>query len=78
MKLINFILFQLGWFISVWGAAHQKLFPSMIAVTLILMIHITQARFKKEAFILLLIIMLSGPLLSSMEIIFDEPHPIPR
>jgi len=62
MKLINFILFQLGWFISVWGAAHQKLFPSMIAVALILMIHITQARFKKEAFILLLIIMLLGPI----------------
>jgi len=25
MKLINFGLFQLGWFIAIWGAAHQKL-----------------------------------------------------
>lgn len=62
MNLTNFALFQLGWFISVWGAAHQKLFPSMIAVALILMIHITQARFKKEAVILLIIIMILGPI----------------
>jgi len=62
MKLINFGLFQLGWFIAIWGAAHQKLLPSMIAVALIFMIYIIQARYKKEAFILLLLIMLLGPI----------------
>jgi hypothetical protein len=62
MKLINFGLFQLGWFIAIWGAAHQKLLPSMIAIALILMIYIIQARYKKEAFILLLLIMLLGPI----------------
>ena len=62
MKLINFGLFQLGWFIAIWGAAHQELLPSMIAVALIFMIYIIQARYKKEAFILLLLIMLLGPI----------------
>jgi hypothetical protein len=62
MKLINFGLFQLGWFIAIWGAAHQRMLPSMIAVLLILMIYMIQARYKKEAFILLLIIMLIGPI----------------
>jgi len=49
MKLINFGLFQLGWFIAIWGAAHQKLLPSMIAVALILAIHFFQARYKKRS-----------------------------
>ena len=62
MKLINFGLFQLGWFIAIWGAAHQTLLVSMIAIGLILMIHIIQARHKKEAAILLLMIMLLGPI----------------
>jgi hypothetical protein len=35
MKLINFVLFQLGWFISVWGAANQKLPLSMMVVAFI-------------------------------------------
>jgi len=60
MKLLNFVLFQLGWFIAIWGAAHQNLLPSMIAVALILIIYIIQARYKKEAWILLLCIMLLG------------------
>ena len=62
MKLINFGLFQLGWFIAIWGAAHQKLLPSMIAVALILAIHFFQARYKKEAFMLILCVMVLGPL----------------
>lgn len=62
MKLINFGLFQLGWFIAIWGAAHQKLLLSMIAVALIFMVYMIQARYKKEAFILLLLIMLLGPI----------------
>ena len=62
MKLINFGLFQLGWFIAVWGAAHQTLPASMIAIGFILMFHIIQARHKKEAINLLLIIMVLGPL----------------
>ena len=62
MKLINFGLFQLGWFISIWGAAHQTLLVSMMAIGLILMIHIIQARHKKEAAILLLMIMVLGPI----------------
>ena len=65
MKLINFGLFQLGWFIAIWGAAHQKLLPSMIAIALIFMVYMIQARYKKEAFILLLLIMLLG-------LIFDQ------
>jgi Protein of unknown function (DUF2878) len=62
MKLVNFALFQLGWFISVWGAGHQKLIPSMLVVGLILIVHIMQARFKKDAIILVLIVMLLGPI----------------
>ncbi len=62
MKLINFGLFQLGWFIAIWGAANQKLLSSMIAVALILMIHLFQARYKKEAFMLILFLMVFGPL----------------
>jgi len=62
MKLINFGLFQLGWFIAIWGAAHQKMLPSMIAVALILAIHLLQARYKKEAFMLILFVMVLGPL----------------
>ncbi len=60
MKLINFVLFQVGWFILIWGAAHQKLLLSMIVTGLILLIHIMQAPRKKEATILLVIIMLLG------------------
>lgn len=48
MKLINFVLFQLGWFISVWGAANQKLPLSMMVVALILLTHIMQASRKKR------------------------------
>ena len=62
MKLINFGLFQLGWFIAIWGASHQTLLASMIAISFILTIHIIQARDKKEAVTLLLMIMLLGPL----------------
>ena len=62
MKLINFVFFQLGWLLLVWGAAQQKLLLPMIAVVIIFMIHIIQARFKKDAVILLLIIMLLGPI----------------
>ena len=71
MKLINFGLFQLGWFIAIWGAAHQKLLPSMIAIALILMIYIIQARYKKEAFILLLLIMLLGPIFDQCLLSFE-------
>jgi hypothetical protein len=62
MKLINFLLFQVGWFIAIWGAAHQKVLPSMIAIAFIFMIYIIQARYKKEALISLLLIMFLGPL----------------
>ena len=48
MKLINFGLFQLGWFIAIWGAAHQTLLVSMIAISFILTIHIIQARNIKQ------------------------------
>jgi len=69
MKLINFILFQLGWFISVWGAANQKLPLSMMVVALILLVHIMQASQKKEAAMLLFIIMLLGSIFDQLLLI---------
>jgi uncharacterized membrane protein len=69
MKLINFVLFQLGWFVSVWGAAHQKLPLSMTVVALILLAHIMQASQKKEATFLLFIIMLLGSIFDQLLLI---------
>jgi hypothetical protein len=69
MKLINFVLFQLGWFISVWGAANQKLPLSMMVVALILLAHIMQASRKKEATMLLFIIMLLGSIFDQLLLI---------
>ena len=69
MKLINFVLFQFGWFVTVWGAAHQKLPLSMTVVALILLVHIMQASQKKEATILLFIIMLLGSIFDQLLLI---------
>ena len=69
MKLINFVLFQFGWFVSVWGAAQQKLPLSMTVVALILLVHIMQASRKKEATILLFIIMLLGSIFDQLLLI---------
>ncbi|CEZ20107.1 conserved membrane protein of unknown function [Candidatus Methylopumilus planktonicus] len=69
MKLINFVLFQFGWFVSVWGAAQQKLPLSMTVVALILLVHIMQASQKKEATILLFIIMLLGSIFDQLLLI---------
>ena len=69
MKLINFVLFQFGWFVSVWGAAQQKLPLSMTGVALILLVHIMQASQKKEATILLFIIMLLGSIFDQLLLI---------
>ena len=40
-KLLNFLLFQVGWFICVLGAANDSTFLALALVTTLIIIHIT-------------------------------------
>lgn len=71
MKLINFVLFQLGWFIAVWGAAQQEGTLSFLAILAILSYHILRAQQKKEELFLLFTVMLLGFLFDQCLLSFD-------
>jgi hypothetical protein len=58
--IINFILFQIGWFACVIGAAKQLPWLGVIVVAVIVTWHLTQAKQAKPEVILLLIALLIG------------------
>ena len=58
--IINFILFQIGWFACVLGAAKQMPWLGVIVVTGIVVWHLSQAKQAKPELILLVLAILIG------------------
>lgn len=58
--IINFVLFQIGWFACVLGAAKQMPWLGVIIVVCIFAWHLSQAKQAKPEFILLIIALLFG------------------
>lgn len=58
--IINFVLFQIGWFACVIGAAKQLPWLGVIVVACIFVWHVNQAKQAKPELILLLIALLIG------------------
>jgi Protein of unknown function (DUF2878) len=65
-KIINFVLFQIGWFACVLGAARQLPWLGVLVVLAIVAWHLWQARQPKVEVILLLIALLIGGLFDQM------------
>jgi Protein of unknown function (DUF2878) len=64
--IINFVLFQIGWFACVLGAARQLPWLGVLVVLAIVAWHLWQARQPKAEAILLLIALLIGGLFDQM------------
>lgn len=47
--IANFLLFQIGWFASVLGAAHQAPWLGVLIVCLVLVVHLTKRATRGEA-----------------------------
>ena len=58
--IINFVLFQIGWFACVLGAAKQMPWLGVMIVACIFAWHLSQAKQAKPEFILLIIALLMG------------------
>jgi hypothetical protein len=65
-NIINFVLFQVGWFACVLGAARQLPWLGVFVVLAIVAWHLSQARQPKSEVILLLIALLIGGLFDQM------------
>ena len=59
-KIINFVLFQIGWFACVIGAAKQMPWLGVIVVLAIITWHLSQAKQPKLELILLLVAVIIG------------------
>ena len=59
-KIINFVLFQIGWFACVIGAAKQMRWLGVIVVLAIITWHLSQAKQPKLELILLLVAVIIG------------------
>jgi Protein of unknown function (DUF2878) len=70
-KIINFVLFQVGWFACVLGAARQLPWLGVFVVLAIVAWHLSQARQPKSEVILLLIALLIGGLFDQMLLSFN-------
>jgi hypothetical protein len=70
-NIINFVLFQIGWFACVLGAARQIPWLGVIIVLAIVAWHLLQARQPKSELILLLIALLIGGLFDQMLLSFN-------
>jgi Protein of unknown function (DUF2878) len=64
--IINFVLFQIGWFACVLGAARQLPWLGVFVVLAIVAWHLLQARQPKSELVLLLIALLIGGLFDQM------------
>jgi hypothetical protein len=64
--LINFVLFQIGWFACVLGAAKQLPWLGVIVVLAIVAWHLSQAKQAKSELILLLTALLIGGIFDQM------------
>lgn len=58
--IINFVLFQIGWFACVLGAAHNMPWLGVLTVLLIVIWHLSQAKQAKPELLLLIIALLIG------------------
>ena len=58
--IINFVLFQIGWFACVLGAAKQMPWLGVITVAAILVWHLSQAKHAKPELILLVLVLIIG------------------
>ncbi len=65
-KIINFVLFQIGWFACVLGAARQMPWLGVIVVLVIVAWHLLQAKQPKSELILLLIALFIGGIFDQM------------
>lgn len=76
--IINFVLFQIGWFACVLGAAKQMPWLGVIVVIAIVIWHLTQARqTKKELQLLLIAILIGGSfdqLMLQLQLISYQSH----
>ena len=70
-KVINFVLFQIGWFTCVLGAARQMPWLGVIVVAAIVTWHLWQARQPKSELILLLIALFIGGIFDQMLLSFN-------
>lgn len=62
LKLINFVLFQLGWIACVWGGAHALPWLGVAFTVPILYWHLRQARLPAQEMRLLLLALIIGGL----------------
>ncbi len=67
--IINFVLFQIGWFASVLGAAKQLPWLGVIVVAVIVAWHLLQAKQAKPELVLLVIALLIGGLFDQLMLI---------
>lgn len=76
--IINFILFQIGWFACVIGAAKQMPWLGVLVVLAIVIWHLTQANQPKRELALLLIVLVIGgtfdQILLNHQLISYESH----
>jgi hypothetical protein len=60
-RLINFLMFQVGWFACVLGGAHQLPWVGTLLVGIIIVLHLTRAyRPRSEMFLILLAIVIGS------------------
>ena len=67
--IINFVLFQIGWFASVLGAAKQLPWLGVIVVAVIVAWHLLQAKQVKPELVLLVLALLIGGLFDQLMLI---------
>ena len=77
-KIINFVLFQIGWFACVIGAAKQMPWLGVIVVLAIITWHLSQAKQPKLELILLLVAVIIGgiydQLMQSSSLLVYQAH----
>ena len=59
-KLINFLLFQIGWFTLILGAAFGKTTEALIVSTIIILIHLKIIPNRKDDIILFIYAAIAG------------------
>jgi hypothetical protein len=71
LKLINFVLFQLGWIACVWGGAHALPWLGVACTLPILYWHLRQALLPTQEIKLLLLAMIIGGLFDQTMLTFN-------
>ena len=77
-KIVNFVLFQIGWFACVIGAAKQMPWLGVIVVLAVITWHLSQAKQPKLELILLLVAVIIGgiydQLMQSSSLLVYQSH----